>query len=300
MARDFYDEYAFVRELFDMTDELTQTNIKRLCFEGPMPDLTQTIHLQPAITTVNLAILKAITRENVQVDCTAGHSLGEYSALCAAKVISDENTIRLVYKRGQLMHRQSTRHEGAMHAVIGLPIDVVEQLVAAASHEGSVSVANHNTELQIVTTGSPKAVATVSAMAGTKGAKTIPLRVSGAWHSEFMKGAADEFRTFLNGIPFNVPSCAVVHNVTAGSEEAPAKIREIMIEQLYSPVRWYDSVLKMIADGVEVFAEIGPGKVLTGLVKKIIAKDHPVALYTINSLKSMESFLDETTRTRMV
>jgi len=293
MGQDLYEEYPHVRELFEMTDEIAKANITKLCFKGPMEDLTQTINLQPAITAVNLAALSAIEQEGLPVAYSAGHSLGEYSALSAAKVISKENAVRIVFKRGELMHREATKYDGAMHAILGLPIETVDELVSRIRPEGVVSVANHNAEQQIVITGAPDSVEKVSALAKEKGARAIPLRVSGAWHSELMKGAEDEFKGFLDLFPFNEPQSAVIHNVTADTTGEPGEIRSLMARQLYSPVRWFDSMKRLMDDEVEFFAEIGPGKVLTGLLKKILPKDSPCKIYNINSLKALEDFFKE-------
>jgi [acyl-carrier-protein] S-malonyltransferase len=293
MGQDLYDEYPQVRELFEMTDEIAKANITRLCFNGPMEDLTQTINLQPAITAVNLAALSAIEREGFTAAFLAGHSLGEYSALCAAKVISKEDALRIVFKRGELMHREATKYDGAMHAIIGLPIETVDKLVSHIRPEGVVSVANHNTEQQIVITGAPDPVEKVSALAKENGARAIPLRVSGAWHSELMKGAEDEFKRFLGRCPFNEPQSAVIHNVTADTSGDPDDIKPLMARQLYSSVRWFDSMKRLVDDEVEIFAEIGPGKVLAGLLKKILPNEYPCNIYNINSLKALEDFLKE-------
>ena len=180
MGEEFYREYDKVREIFDMTEEIARMNISKLCFKGPMEDLTMTVNLQPAVTAVNLACLAVIEKENITCQFCAGHSLGEYGALCTASVISKEDTIRLVYRRGELMHREATKYEGAMHALVGLAIDDVEALVSEVQSEGVVSVANHNTEKQIVITGAPDSVSRVSSLAVEQGAKSIPLKVSGA------------------------------------------------------------------------------------------------------------------------
>lgn len=291
MGLDLYQEFDFVREIFEMTDEIAGANISRLCFKGPIEDLTQTVNLQPAMTAVNLACLAAIENERMSPNVSAGHSLGEYSALCAAGITSREDTIRLVIKRGELMHREATRLQGAMHALVGLSLEAVQQLVLKVQAEGPVSVANHNTELQIVITGAPGPVEKVSALAKEQGAKAISLRVSGAWHSELMKGAEADFRDFLKTIPFQPPAGAVVHNVSADKASQPDEIKTIMAKQLYSPVRWYDSMRKLEADGVTVFAEIGPGRVLTGLLKKILPQDFSGKILNVNDLKSFEAFL---------
>jgi len=293
MGFEFYQEYDFVRELFDMAEEITRTHLSKLCFKGPMEDLTATVNLQPAVTAVNLAGLAAINREGLRADISAGHSLGEYSALCSAGVVSPEDTFRLVYKRGELMHRESLKQQGAMHAVIGLPIETVEELISSVDAPGVVSVANHNMETQIVTTGSPESVQAVSDLAVTRGARAIPLKVSGAWHSSLISGAEKEFEAFLGGILFKEPETPVVHNATADVSPDPDEIKMILTKQLCSPVRWYDSVRKLMDEGVEIFVEIGPGKVLSGLVKKILPKGHPFSLYTVNSMKTLEQFFKD-------
>jgi [acyl-carrier-protein] S-malonyltransferase len=293
MGQEFYRRYDFVREIFDMTDEITRINISKLCFKGPIEDLTATVHLQPAITAVNLSCLAAIKKENVQYQYCAGHSLGEYSALCAAGVNSTEDAIRLVFKRGELMHRESTRHRGAMHAIMGLSIDAVSELVAAVRRQEVVSVANHNTASQIVVTGAPEAVKRVSVLAVEKGARSVPLKVSGAWHSELVKGAEDEFKQYLETMTFKAPHASVFFNVTADSAENPDEIRAIMARQLCSPVRWYDAMCRLKEENIEVFVEVGPGKVLAGLLKKILPRDYPGTIYNVGNLKELDIFLNE-------
>jgi [acyl-carrier-protein] S-malonyltransferase len=293
MAQDLYQEFDFVRELFDMAEEISRIKLSKLCFKGPMEELTQTVNLQPAITAVNLACLAAIEKEGVTPVLSAGHSLGEYGAIKSAGVISAPDTFRLVYKRGELMHTESTKHSGAMHAILGLTIAQVDELVKKVQNGGIVSVANHNTERQIVITGSPEAVEKASALAAEQGAKSIPLKVSGAWHSELIKGAEEEFKAFLELIEFLKPESAVVFNVSADYCADPEEIKDLLAKQLCSPVKWYDSMCKMIEEQVEVFAEVGPGKVLTGLIRKTLPKNYPGKIYPVNDLKSFEKFLKE-------
>ncbi|MGD8256129.1 MAG: ACP S-malonyltransferase [Desulfobacterales bacterium] len=291
MGQDFYQEYDVVRELFDMTEEITRINISRLCFKGPMEDLTMTVNLQPAVTAVNLACLAMLERENIEYHYCAGHSLGEYSALAAAGASTKENTIRQVHKRGKLMHREASKHRGAMHAIVGLPINEVSALVADIQEEGIVSVANHNTELQIVITGDPDTVERVSALATAKGAKSIQLKVSGAWHSELIRGAEDDFKAYLEPMPFNTPQKTLFFNVTADSSDNPEEIKEIMIRQLCSPVRWYDTMCKLMEENVDVFVEVGPGRVLAGLLKKTLPKNYAGKIYNVSNMKQLETFL---------
>ncbi len=293
MGQDIYQEFDFVRELFDMAEEVTKINLSRLCFKGPMTELTRTVNLQPAIMIVSLSFLTILEKEGFLPDTAAGHSLGEYGALATAEIVSKNDAMRLIHMRGQLMHRESTRHDGAMHAIIGLGIDTVRKLVKQVQKEGIVSVANHNTQQQIVITGSPDPVAKVSSLAAAKGAKSIPLKVSGAWHSELIKGAEEEFQKFLKTFSFQPPKLPVVHNYTADfSPSDTSEIKNIMLKQLCNPVKWYDSVCLLMDHKIKNFVEIGPGKVLTGLVKKIMPRQYAGNTFFINNLKTLENFLN--------
>ncbi len=294
MGQDFYQEFGFVRELFDMAEEISRIDLRQLCFHGPMEDLTRTVTLQPAVTVVNLAILAAVQRENVTPAMAAGHSLGEYSALRAAGVVSAEDTLRLVHNRGELMHREAEKNPGAMSALIGLAIDAVEEITELGRRQGVVSVANHNTAQQIVITGEPAAVAAVSALAAEKGAKAIPLKVSGAWHSELIRGAEADFKAFLQSIAFNAPHADVVFNVTAATESRPDEIRSLMARQLCSPVKWFETAQRFCEAEIERFVEIGPGKVLAGLLRKNLPKDYPATIFNVNDLKTFEAFIKNT------
>lgn len=293
MGLDFYQEYDVVRELFDMVEEISKIKISTLCFKGPMEDLTETVNLQPAVTAVNLACLTAIEKEGIGPDICAGHSLGEYSAMSASGIVSREDTFRLVFKRGELMHREAVKNKGAMHAIIGLSIDEVIEIVEKVKKEGIVAVANHNAQKQIVITGSPDPVEKASSLAASQGAKAIPLKVSGAWHSDLIKGAYDEFKNLVESMDFNPPQKHLVFNVTADFESEPENIKSIMAHQLCSPVKWYDSMCKLISEHVEIFVEVGPGRVLTGLLKKILPKDYPCRIFNVNSMKELERFLKE-------
>ena len=293
MGRDFYQEYDIVRETFDMAEDLVKLHIKKLCFNGPMEDLTLTVNLQPAVTAVNLSILRVLEKEGFQSDITAGHSLGEYSALCAAQVITKEDTLRSVMRRGELMHREAGKHQGAMTAVIGLPIDTVASLVQEAQSDGVVSIANHNMEHQIVITGAPNAVEKASALAVAQNGRAIPLKVSGAWHSALIKGAETDFKNYLDTLPFKAPIIPVIHNVSADVAPAPDEIRKMMAAQICSPVKWFDTMKHLMKLKTDVFVEVGPGKVLCGLLKKTIPPDYPGRIFAVNTMKSLENFIKE-------
>jgi [acyl-carrier-protein] S-malonyltransferase len=275
MGADLYREFDFVREIFDMMEEVTRINISRLCFKGPLEELTQTVNLQPALTAVNLACLAVLQRENVAFDFCAGHSLGEYSALNAAGVLSRADTARIVFRRGELMQREAQKHQGAMQAIVGLAIADVEQLVEEAKSHGIVAIANHNTETQIVITGAPGPVAQVGAWAAAKGAKAVTLKVSGAWHSELIRGAEAEFTQHLGAASFQKPHTPIVLNVTAETADSMGRMRDA---------------------GVALFVEVGPGKVLAGIQRKILTKDHPAQICNVGSLAQLEEFLKRPAR----
>ena len=291
MGKDLYEEYAVVREIFDAADDIAGAHISRYCFNGPMETLTETVNLQPAVTAVNLACLTAIGHAGLACHYSAGHSLGEYSALAASEVISIADTLRLVFKRGELMHRESQNNKGAMSAIVGLDIDAVGALVEAGRKAGVVSVANHNAEQQIVITGAPEAVAVVAEAAKARGARALPLKVSGAWHSDLIKGAEDEFSSFIADFEFKPPVSTVIHNVTADHCDDAKAIPQLMVRQLCSPVKWYDTICRLVSENVKVFVEVGPGKVLTGLLKKIVPPDVDYTVYSVSNLKTLETLV---------
>ncbi len=295
MGSDLYEQFDTVREIFDMAEEITRLKLTRLCFEGPMADLTLTVNLQPAVTAVNLACLAALNRHGVTPDISAGHSLGEFTALAAAGVVRREDALALVFKRGQLMHREAGRQQGAMKALVGLTMDEVSALVAVASRTGVVSVANHNTALQIVITGEPAAVESAAALAAEKGCRVVALKVSGAWHSSLIQGAEAEFKDYLDAVAFQAPSTPVLHNVTAAACNDPEQIRSLMARQLCAPVRWYDIIKSLMDQQVSVFVEVGPGKVLAGMLRKIFPKDYPAKIYNVSNMKTLEAFLHDHT-----
>lgn len=292
MGHDIFEEFDYVRELFDMAEEICKLNLRKLCFEGPLEALTETVHLQPAVTTVNLAFLRILSKNEFGAQFFAGHSLGEFSALCAAGTISEEDTLRLVNQRGQLMHRESQKYKGAMSAILKLTIETVEEVVRVATETGPVSVANHNTAQQIVITGAPPAVTRAAQLAQEAGGRAIGLNVSGAWHSELIRGAEAEFIEALQSVPFAPPQNPVIHNVSAETAQTPDDMRTAMGQQLCSPVKWFESMQNLLAAGTAHFVEVGPGKVLTGMMKKIVGRDFSGVCSNINDMASLEAYIE--------
>ena len=293
MGRDVLDAYPETGEIFEAVDKICQQPISKLCFEGPMDELTLTLNLQPAITAANLVCLGALTQAGVRPSVSAGHSLGEYAALTSSGVLSPHDALLLVKKRGELMHRESLENPGAMAAVIGMDIGAVENIVHRAEEKGVLAVANHNTAEQIVITGEKEPLSHAMALVKEGGARAIPLKVSGAWHCDLMKNAVDEFRKFMGGIPFSGPDTMMLFNATANHENDPDRIKDIMADQLTSPVRWFDIIRKMLNDGVNIFVEVGPKNVLTGLLKKIAPiQENGIKAFNVGDMKSLHSFIE--------
>ena len=293
MGQELVDQFPGVEHVFRETDRICGKPISKLCFEGPMPELTLTENCQPAVTAVSLACLSVLNESDIRSSVCAGHSVGEYASMVSAGIVSEEDALRLVHKRGALMHREALANPGHMAAVIGLDMEAVLEIVMAAKADEILDVANHNTARQIVITGQKDPVARAVQLAKEKKAKAIPLKVSGAWHSGLMQGGVDEFRAFMEDIPFSPPRSEMFFNATAKGETDPLRIKDIMANQLVSPVKWHDIMRKMLDDGVDTFVEVGPKKVLAGLLKKIIPIDHVISVFTVQDPKSLERALEE-------
>ena len=292
MGQDLVERFPGVEHIFRETDSICGKPITRLCFEGSMSELTLTENCQPAITAVSLACLAVLKESGVRPAFSAGHSVGECAAMVSAGILSESDALRVVHKRGELMHREALANPGHMAAIIGLDMAAVLEIVAEAKNDEILNVANHNTARQIVITGQKNPVARAVKMAKEKKGKAIPLKVSGAWHSGLMEGGVDEFREFMDDIPFLSPRSDMIFNATAQAETDPERIKDIMANQLVSPVKWYDIMRKMLDDGVDTFVEVGPKNVLAGLLKKIISPDDAINVFTVQDPKGLESFLE--------
>ncbi len=291
MGKALSDADPRARELFARAEAVTGLPLMRLCFEGPLEELTETVNLQPAVTMVNLALNNALKRAGVSPDFTAGHSLGEYSALAAAGVLTEADALRAVKERGRVMQREAERHPGAMAAVIGLDREKLVALLAPLAAQGALALANFNTPEQIVISGDKHLIA--AAVEALKAAKVraVPLAVSGAWHSPLMAAAGPDFAAFLNGLTFQTPVCPILLNVTGSPETDPVKIQRLMSQQLVSGVMWTAIVAHLLALGVNTFVEVGPKNVLKGLVRKCIPKDRPFTFHNVEDPASLEKFL---------
>lgn len=289
MGQDVYQSNPASKQVFQAADEALGFALSELIFQGPEQELKKTYHTQPALLTTSIALYEAFKAKGVIADYVAGHSLGEYSALVAAGALSFTDAVQMVRLRGQFMEQAVPEGQGAMAAVLGAERTALAQLCVRISKEvGSVEMANINSPGQIVVSGTKQGVQAVVEQGKEIGAKrVIPLEVSGPFHSSLMKPAAKQLAEELQKITIHSPSIPVVANVTALPVEAPDRIRELLVEQVYSPVLWEDTVLWLITQGVDTFIEIGSGSVLTGLIKKI---DKTVRVISINSKEAMESF----------
>ena len=270
MGKDLYESFESAKNVFDTADKVLGKSITTLCFEGPEDALKQTVNTQPCIVTMSVAALEALKSQmDIKPDYVAGHSLGEYCAMYEAGVMSLETTLKAIQKRADLMN--ASANGGAMAAVLNATEDQLKAGLAEGSKAGYVDVANYNSPAQVVITGDENAVKAASDYMIANGVRrVVPLAVSGAFHSKFMENAGHEFETFVNSLDLNNASIPVITNVDASETADSSDFREKMPKQIYSSVYWTQTIQKMAADGVEIFVEIGPGKVLAGLNKKIV------------------------------
>lgn len=271
MGQSLAEKHPGVKAFFEKADQKLNDNLSKLIFDGPQEELTLTVNAQPALLTTSIAILEYLRESGIQADYAAGHSLGEYTALVAAGALTFEEGVYLVRKRGEFMENAVPNGEGTMAAVLGLDRDPLSKVTESVTESGyPVQLANLNCPGQIVISGTVKGVELAGVQAKEAGAKRVlPLVVSGPFHSSLMKPAAGQLKAELDQVDMKDAKIPVIANVTAEPVDKAAEIKEKLVEQLYSPVLWEDSVTKMLELGVDTFIEIGPGKVLSGLVKKI-------------------------------
>jgi len=276
MGKDLYNRFPRAKEVFDQANELLGFDLKTVCFEGPEDELKQTRVTQPAIFVHSIIVTELLAEQEISPAMAAGHSLGEYSALVAAGAICFEDGIRIVKKRGELMQHAGEKQPGTMAAIIGLSDQEVIDICNEARSVGIVEAANFNSPLQVAISGSSEGVARAAELAQLRGAKKVmPLVVSGAFHSPLMESAQQELRAALTKIDIQTAKFPVYANVTARPVKNPDEIREMLSKQLTHPVRWVETIENMISDGGADFYEVGPGKVLAGLVKRI-NRSYPV------------------------
>jgi len=286
MGWDLYNSYASAKEVFDEADATLGFPLSQLCFEGPEAELTRTDNVQPAILATSIACLKAAQQQASNEDLpspsfVAGHSLGEYTALVAADVLSLSDAVRLVRERGRLMHQAGEKNQGSMLAIMGLEKSAVEDVCLQSGTE----ISNINCPGQIVISGAVDALTEASKLAKFKNARrVIPLKVSGAFHSSLMEPIIDEFSEAMSSFVFHPPAIPIIANVTAQPLTDVNSIREELLYQLRRCIQWQPSVEFMVQDGVNSFYEIGPRRVLCGLIKRINSE---VQTFSISGVESI-------------
>lgn len=282
MAKDFYDSFAVCRDVFDRAIDAAGLDVRSLCFEEN-DKIHITEYTQIAMLTAEVAMLRAVEEQGIRADVTAGLSLGEYGALAAGGVMKEEDLFRVVRQRGIFM-QQAVPTGGAMTAVLGLDTQVIESICEET--EGVVTVANYNCPGQIVITGEEEAVALAAGRLAAAGAKRcVPLKVSGPFHSPMLEKAGQQLAGVLEQVEMQEITVPYVANVTADFVMDKDKVKPLLVRQVASPVRWQQSVERMICDGADVFVEIGPGKTLTGFLRKI---NREVTAFNIEKVEDLE------------
>jgi [acyl-carrier-protein] S-malonyltransferase len=271
MGRAFFEDTEAGRELFQRADSALGFPLSALCFEGPEDQLGRTENTQPALYTVSVIAWRLLEARGLRPTAAAGHSLGEYSALCAAGVLDFEDGLRAVRRRGELMAEVGDRVAGGMVAVLGLPAEAVVEVCAEASAAGRVEVANYNSPVQTVISGEQAGLERAMELAKERGARRcVRLAVAAPFHSSLMAPLAEEMAEVLARIEMRPPQIPVVANVTADYVRTPVEVREALVRQVSGSVRWTESIRRLAADGVELTVECGPGRVLTGLTPAIM------------------------------
>lgn len=288
MGRDLYDTFAVAKAVFDEVDDALDFKLSKLIFDGTAEELTQTENAQPALMAMSIAAWRVVSEQTglkiTDFDYAAGHSLGEYSALCAAQALPLSDTARLLRVRGLAMKRAAKVQKGAMAAILGLDIQTVQQV----ADDSSCFVANDNSVGQVVVSGSIVAVEKACEEAKKAGAKrAIMLNVAGAFHSPLMQPAADKMKAVLADAGFERPKIAVISNVLALPVEDPKQIKELLYRQITGQVRWTETVQYLSTQGVEFALELGAGKVLSGLIKKTTPQ---IATFNVGDVASLQEF----------
>jgi [acyl-carrier-protein] S-malonyltransferase len=274
MGKDLYDNFLSAKIIFQKVDDILHKKLSKIIFEGPAEELTKTQNTQPALMAVSIALLEVLEKEfgkKITDLCSfvAGHSLGEYSALCASQAISLEDTIKLLQVRGNAMADCGQRTFGSMAAILGVDIKIVNQIIAKAKENEVCQIANDNSVGQVVISGSKNAILRAISIAKSFGAKrAIEIPVSGAFHSALMQEAEIEMQNILTTTTIKVPNISIVANVTAREVSDPKEIKELLVKQITKTVKWRETMTYLETKGVREIIEIGSGKVLSGLVSR--------------------------------
>ena len=294
MGKELYENIESCREVFNKANEVLGFNLTELIFNGEKSELDITENTQPAILTTSIATLSILKEKGITPEIVAGLSLGEYSALVASSALSFEDGVALVRKRGKFMQEAVPLGVGAMVAVLGLSKEKIEEVLVLAREKGVVEIANYNTNKQIVIGGEVEAVNYAAELLKEAGARrTIPLKVSGPFHTSLLEEASVKLEKELNNISFNNPKVKVISNVNAEFIEDKSYIKELLTKQVKSSVKWSETIEKMLDSGIDVFIEIGPLKTLSSFVKEISKeRGADVKIFNIEDLKSLNKTLE--------
>ena len=289
MGKELYETYPEIRNIYEQANDSLGKNLMNLMFNGPEEELTQTENAQPALLLSSSVVSTLLLKEGIQPTVTVGHSLGEYSALVAANSLSLDDALPLVAARGKLMEEAFPKGQGSMAAVLGLSQQEIKEALQELNSEEIVDMANLNCPGQIVISGTKQGLELAEPILKNAGARrVILLNVSGPFHSRLMRSASEHFAKKLDNIKFENAKLPVYANVTASAVTEKEEIRKLLVEQLYSPVRFEESIKNIIAEGIDAFVEVGHGKVLSGLVKKI---DRKIPTFSVQDLASMDKLI---------
>ena len=291
MGSEFYNKFSIVKKIFNQADEKLKFKISKIILEGPEEELKLTKNTQPAILTVSYAIFSVLKKEfKYNFENTkffAGHSLGEYSALVCAESLKFEDALYLLYERGKAMQEAVPVNEGTMIAVLGSKIEELKKLIIEAKINGVCEIANDNADGQTILSGDVNSINLLKNILKDYKKKFIPLNVSAPFHCSLMKPAALSMQNKIESVIFKKPIFDIVCNVTSNPENDPEKIKKLLIEQICSTVRWRESILHMSKEKISNFLEIGPGKVLTGMVKRTIKDTKCFSINSIDDIKKV-------------
>ena len=291
MGSEFYNKFSIVKKIFNQADEKLKFKISKIILEGPEEELKLTKNTQPAILTVSYAIFSVLKKEfKYNFENTkffAGHSLGEYSALVCAESLKFEDALYLLYERGKAMQEAVPVNEGTMIAVLGSKIEELKKLIIEAKITGVCEIANDNADGQTILSGDVNSINSLKNILKDYKKKFIPLNVSAPFHCSLMKPAALSMQNKIESVIFKKPIFDIVCNVTSNPENDPEKIKKLLIEQICSTVRWRESILHMSKEKISNFLEIGPGKVLTGMVKRTIKDTKCFSINSIDDIKKV-------------
>ena len=293
MGSEFYNNFDIVKKIFKDADEKLNYSISKLILNGPEDQLQLTQNTQPSILTVSFSIFKVL-KEEFNFDFNtfnyfAGHSLGEYSALVCSESLKFEDALYLLYERGKAMQEAVPVGKGSMLAILGAKIKDISDLLISFKEKGVCEIANDNADGQVIVSGDKDSIVSFQSLLKEKKIKSIPLKVSAPFHCSLMKSAADKMSDKIKNTNFRSPTHSILSNVTAKIEKNPENIKKLLIDQIFSTVKWRETIINISNEGVSNFVEIGPGKVLTGMVKRTVKNVNCFSINSIDDIKNLKN-----------